>query len=58
MCGFTLDFIDIHSLTPEQKKKLKNELTRRKKEIDRLITDIGQALKTVDKKSKRKKSRR
>ncbi len=58
MCGFTANLIKVASLTARQKRNLKKELNRRKKNVQSLLNDINQALKTVDRKSKRKKSRR
>ncbi len=58
MCGFTVNLINIGSLTARQKRNLKKELTRRKKTVQTLLNDLNRALKTVDKKTKRKKARR
>jgi phosphate uptake regulator len=57
MCGFTANLIDIRSLTDRQKINLKKELRRRRKNIQGLLNDIDRALKTVDRKSRRKKSK-
>lgn len=65
MCGFTAGVLDVKSLTPKQKRDLKAALRRRKKSIQALLndtnkamTDIDRAIRTVDKKLTRKKSRR
>jgi hypothetical protein len=65
MCGFTAEHLDVQSLTPTQKRKLKAALKRRKesiqallKDTERAMRDIDAAIKTVDKKLTRKKSRR
>lgn len=65
MCGFTAGVVDVESLTPKQKRDLKRALRRRKKSIEELLRDtkramkdIDAAIKTVDKKLTRKKSRR
>jgi hypothetical protein len=57
MCGFTVNLIDVRSLTARQKKNLKKELTRRKKNIQGLLNDIDRALNAVDRKSRRKKTK-
>ena len=58
MCGFTVNLIDIKSLTSRQKSNLKKELRRRKRNVQTLLNDINRALKTVDTKARRKKARR
>jgi hypothetical protein len=58
MCGFTVNLINVKSLTARQKRNLKKELKRRQKNVQSLLNDINRALKTVDRKAKRKKSRR
>jgi hypothetical protein len=58
MCGFTVNLIDIKSLTRLQKRNLKKQLKRRKRNVETLLNDISRALKTVDKKARRKKARR
>ena len=65
MCGFTASVINVRSLTSAQKRKLKAALNRRRKSIqallrdtNRAMADIDRAIKTVDKKLTRRKSRR
>ena len=65
MCGFTAGVVDVESLTPMQKRELRKALRRRKKSIEELLKDTQRAMRdidaaiyTVNKKFKKKKSRR
>jgi hypothetical protein len=54
-----VNLIDFKNLTVQQKNRLKRKLKSRKQALQAQLSEVNQALKVVEKKSKRKqKSRR
>jgi hypothetical protein len=59
MSGFVgVNLIDYEKLTVRQKNRLKRKLQSRKRALQTQLSEVDQALKVVEKKSKRKKKSR
>jgi hypothetical protein len=59
MSGFVgVNFIDYDKLTARQKIRLKRILRDRIRSLEKRLSEVERALKLVEKKTKRKKSRR
>jgi hypothetical protein len=61
MCAFTVDLIDFEKLSETQKKGLLKNLLKKKKTLETQLVDakrslkgVNQALKKIEKKSKRR----
>ena len=49
MCAYLLKIVDVRTLDPKRKRALMDYLKRRKKELEKSLNSVNQALQAVEK---------
>ena len=52
MCRYLLNIVDVRTLDPKRKRALTNYLASRKKELEKSLNSVNQALQAVEKPKK------
>jgi hypothetical protein len=54
MCRYLLNIVDVRTLDPKRKRALTNYLKSRKKELEKSLDSVDQALQAVEKRTTKK----